>query len=208
MKIVVYNNNEIKKILFISNNDVENTITDLKSKGIINSNDKYKLFENIADMSVKDIRAINKDGSVKSLEEQLKEKIITLKDNEIIDNGVIRELNRNIEADYIVMIERGLEELDKNRKIAEYDGRKYITEKTIEEKYNEGLISKEDYNNYIISLRQGQYSQNLDGVRAELLDDVLNSLAEKGLLNESQLEALNNLQTTRTNIKKQYLKQS
>ena len=207
MKIVVYNNNEIKKILFISNNDVENTITDLKSKGIINSNDKYKLFENIADMSVKDIRAINKDGSVKSLEEQLKEKIITLKDNEIIDNGVIRELNRNIEADYIVMIERGLEELDKNRKIAEYDGRKYITEKTIEEKYNEGLISKEDYNNYIISLRQGQYSQNLDGVRAELLDDVLNSLAEKGLLNESQLEALNNLHTTRTDIKKQYPKQ-
>ena len=163
---------------------------------------------NSNDLSQTDIRAYNKDGSVKSLEKQVQEKIITLKDNEIIDNGVIRELNRNIEADYIVMIERGLEELDKNRKIAEYDGRKYITEKTIEEKYNEGLISKEDYNNYIISLRQGQYSQNLDGVRAELLDDVLNSLAEKGLLNESQLEALNNLQTTRTNIKKQYPKQS
>ena len=159
---------------------------------------------NSNDLSQTDIRAYNEDGSVKSLEEQLKEK-----DNEIIDNGIIRELNKNIEDDYIVMIERGLEELEDTQKIVtNEDGKKYITEKTIEEKYNEGLITKEEYNEYIIQQRQTQYTQNLDGARAELLDDVLNNLASQGLLNKSQLEALNNLQTVRADIKEQYPKQS
>ena len=125
---------------------------------------------NSKDLSQTDIRAYNKDGSVKSLEEQVQEKIITLKDNEIIDNGIIRELNKNYEDDYIVMIERGLEKLDDNKKIVEDNGKKYVREKSIEEKYNEGLITKEEYNAYIVNQRQNQYSQNLDGARAELLD--------------------------------------
>ena len=163
---------------------------------------------NSNDLSQTDIRAYNEDGSVKSLEQQLKEKIIALKDNEIIDNGIIRELNKNYEDDYILMIERGLEKLDKNKKIVEENGKKHIIEKSIEEKYNEGLITKEEYNKYIISQRQSQYTQNLDGARAELLDSVLNNLASQGLLNETQMEALKNIQTTRANIKEQYPKQS
>ena len=144
---------------------------------------------------------------VKSLEEQIKEKIITLKDNEIIDDGIIRELNKNYEDDLIVLIERGLEKLEDNRKIVtnEY-GKKYIIEKSIEEKYEDSLITKEEYNEYIVSQRQSQYSQNLDSTRAELLDDVLNSLAEQGLLSKSQISILNSLQDTRTNIKAQYKK--
>ena len=163
---------------------------------------------NSNDLSQTDIRAYNDDGSVKTLEEQLKEKIITLKDNEIIDKGIIRELNKNYEDDYIVMIERGLEKLEDTKKIVtNEDCKKYITEKTTEEKYNEGLITKEEYNKYIISQRQSQYTQNLDGARAELLDSVLNNLASQGLLNETQMEALKNIQTTRANIKEQYPKQ-
>ncbi|WP_157149869.1 phage tail protein, partial [Brachyspira pilosicoli] len=133
---------------------------------------------------------------------------IALKDNEIIDNGIIRELNKNYEDDYIVMIERGLEKLDDNKKIVEDNGKKYVREKSIEEKYNEGLITKEEYNAYIVSQRQSEYTQNLDGARAELLDSVLNTLANQGLLNETQMEALKNIQTTRANIKEQYPKQS
>ena len=163
---------------------------------------------NSKDVSQTDIRAYNKDGSVKSLEQQVKEKIIVLKDNEIIDNGIIRELNKNYEEDYIVMIERKLEKLDKNKKIVEENGKKYITEKSIEEKYKENLITKEEYNNHIVSQRQSEYSQNIDGARAELLDDVLNSLASQGLLNETQIGALKSIQTTRANIKEQYPKQS
>ena len=157
---------------------------------------------NSNDLSQTDIRAYNEDGSVKSLEQQLKEKIIALKDNEIIDNGIIRELNKNYEDDYILMIERGLEKLDKNKKIVEENGKKHIIEKSIEEKYKEGLITKEEYNKYIISQRQSQYTQNLDGARAELLDSVLNNLASQGLLNETQMEALKNIQTTRANIQR------
>ena len=161
---------------------------------------------NSNDLSQTDIRAYNKDGSVKSLEQQLKEKIVTLKDNEIIDNGIIRELNKNYEDDYIVMIERGLENLDDNKKIIEYNGKKYITEKSIEEKYNEGLITKEEYNVYIVIQRKAQYTQNIDCVIAELIDDVLNSLASQGLLNESQIEVLKTIQDNRANIKAQYKK--
>ncbi|MEI0561072.1 phage tail protein [Brachyspira pilosicoli] len=161
---------------------------------------------NSNDLSQTDIRAYNDDGSVKTLEEQLKEKIIALKDNEIIDNGIIRELNKNYEDDYIVMIERGLENLDKSKKISEKNGKKYIIEKTIEEKYKENLITKEEYNSCIINQRQSEYSQNLDGVRAELLDSVLNSLASQGLLNENQIEVLKTIEDNRAKIKTQYKK--
>ena len=161
---------------------------------------------NSKDLSQTDIRAYNKDGSVKSLEEQVQEKIITLKDNEIIDNGIIRELNKNYEDDYIVMIERGLENLDKGKKISEKNSKKYIIEKTIEEKYKENLITKEEYNSCIINKRQSEYSQNLDGVRAELLDSVLNNCASKGLLNENQIEVLKTIEDNRAKIKTQYKK--
>ncbi len=161
---------------------------------------------NSNDLSQTDIRAYNDDGSVKTLEEQLKEKIIALKDNEIIDNGIIRELNKNYEDDYIVMIERGLDNLDKSKKISEKNGKKYIIEKTIEEKYKENLITKEEYNSCIINQRQSEYSQNLDGVRAELLDSVLNSLASQGLLNENQIEVLKTIEDNRAKIKTQYKK--
>ncbi|MBW5397411.1 phage tail protein [Brachyspira pilosicoli] len=198
-------------MLFIIYNKNNNKITNIKEAinkdDIILSKDEA-IFENknIKDFSQTDIRAYNKDGSVKSLDEQLKEKIITLKDNEIIDEGIIRELNKNYEDDYIVMIERGLEELDKNKKIVEENGKKYITEKSVEEKYNNGLIIAEEYNEYIIQQRQSQYSQNLDNTRAELLDDVLNGFASQGLLNESQISILNSLLDTRSNIKAQYKK--
>lgn len=161
---------------------------------------------NSSDLSQTDIRAYNDDGSVKTLEEQLKEKIIALKDNEIIDNGIIRELNKNYEDDYIIMIERGLENLDKSKKISEKNGKKYIIEKTIEEKYKENLITKEEYNSCIINQRQSEYSQNLDVVRAELLDSVLNSLASQGLLNENQIEVLKTIEDNRAKIKTQYKK--
>lgn len=161
---------------------------------------------NSSDLSQTDIRAYNDDGSVKTLEEQLKEKIIALKDNEIIDNGIIRELNKNYEDDYIIMIERGLENLDKSKKISEKNGKKYIIEKTIEEKYKENLITKEEYNSCIINQRQSEYSQNLDGVRAELLDSVLNNCASKGLLNENQIEVLKTIEDNRAKIKTQYKK--
>ena len=199
MLFIIYNKNDYKII------SIKEAI---KKDDIILSKDEA-IFENknIKDFSQTDIRAYNDDGSVKSLEQQVEEKIIVLKDNEIIDNGIIRELNKNYEDDYIVMIEKGLEELDKTKKIVEENGKKYITEKTTEEKYNEGLITAEEYNEYIIQQRQGQYTQNLDGARAELLDSVLNNLASQGLLNETQMEALESIQTTRANIKEQYPKQ-
>ncbi|WP_041755259.1 hypothetical protein [Brachyspira pilosicoli] len=199
MMFIIYDKNTYK---------INSVIAALKKEDInIEENELILDNENIKDFSQKDIRAYNKDGSVKSLEEQLKEKIITLKDNEIIDNGIIRELNKNHEDDYIIMIERGIEELDKSKKIiTNEDGKKYITEKSFEEKYKDGLINNEEYNSYIISQRSGAYSQNIDGVRAELLDNVLDSLKEKGLLNENQISKLDSIKNTRADIKNKYKK--
>ncbi|MDO6995144.1 phage tail protein [Brachyspira innocens] len=164
---------------------------------------------NSNDLSQNDIRAYNDDGSVKSLEEQVKENIITLKDNEIVDDDVIRELNKNNEDDLIVLIERGLEQLDDRQKIVTNEcGRKYITSKSYEELFNDNLITAEEYNNYIISQRQGQYQSNLDGARAELVDSVLNSLASQGLLTEEQKTQLESLQTKRQEIKEEYPKEN
>ena len=159
------------------------------------------------DISQSDIRAYNKDGSVKSLEQQLKEKIITLKDNEIIDNGVIRELNKNYEDDYIIMLERGLEKLDDKLKIdIDGNGSKYITPKNYKELFKENLITAEEYNKYIIQIRQEEYINNLDGERAELLDSVLNNLANQNLLTEEQKLQLESLINKRQVIKEEYPK--
>ena len=193
MELIIYNKetNKITRVLnVLSIDDV-----------ILKDNEAILDNKNIKDFSQTDIRAYNKDGSVKSLEEQVQEKIITLKDNEIIDNGIIRELNKNYEDDYIVMIERGLEKLDDNKKIVEGNGKKYIIEKSMEEKLKEGLITKEEYNKYIISQRQSQYNQNLDGKRAELLEDVLHKLASQGLLTDEQKANLNELDNKRKEIK-------
>lgn len=200
MEIIIYNK-DTNKITSILN---ALSIDDVRLK----DNEAIFLNKNIKDFSQTDIRAYNKDGSIKSLEQQVKEKIITLEKNQIIKDNQIYILNKNIEDDYILMIERGLEKLDKNKKIVEENGKKHIIEKSIEEKYKEGLITKEEYNAYIVSQRQGQYVTNIDGARAELLDSVLNNLASQGLLNETQMEALKNIQTTRANIKEQYPKQS
>lgn len=200
MYIVIYQKNTIKNIIS-SSNDAENTIETLKSKNIIQKDDEYKIFDNIKNMGVKDIRAIREDGSVMSLEEQIKNKIVILEKDEEIRNGQIYKLDKNIEEDLIKLIELGIEKLDKNKKIAEGNGKKYITEKSMEEKLKEGLITQEEYNNYIIQLRQSQYYQNLDGKRAELLDDVLHKLASQGLLTDEQKSNLNELENIRKEIK-------
>ncbi|PTY39246.1 phage tail protein [Brachyspira hampsonii] len=208
MKIVVYNNNKIKKIISVKEN-AENTINLLKKQGLINTDDNYKIFDNIKDMSVKDIRAIGDDGTVMSLEEQIKNKILVLEKDEEIRNGVKYKLNKNYEEDFIKLVELRLEKIDDRQKIVtNEDGSKYITSKTYEELFKENLITAEEYNNYIIQQRQGQYQSNLDGVRAELVDSVLNNLASQGLLTEEQKSQLESLHTKREEIKTEYPKQS
>ena len=208
MKIVIYNNNIIKNIIS-SNDNIETVINKLKQQNFIRDNDKYKVFENIKDMSVKDIRAIKEDGSVMSLEEQIKNKILVLEKDEEIRNNIIHKLDKNDEEDLIKLIELGIEKLDERQKIViTEDGKKYITQKTYEELFRENLITSEEYNNYIIQIRQGQYQTNLDGVRAELLESVLNNLASQNLLTEEQKQELESLNIKRQEIKEKYPKEN
>lgn len=123
---------------------------------------------------------------------------IVLSNKEAIENGLIKL------KDNEVLINDNIIKLEQTQKVVDNE----VVEKTNLEKYNEGLITKEEYNAYIVNQRQSEYTQNLDRARAELLDSVLNNLASQGLLNETQMEALKNIQTTRANIKEQYPKQS
>ena len=208
MKIVIYNNNKIKDIIS-TNEDIETLINKLKEQNYINIDDEYKVFEDISDMSVTDIRAINSNGSVMSIEEQIKNKIVVLEKYEEIRNAQIYKLDKNYEEDFIKLVELGLETLDEKLKIVTNEnGSKYITQKTYEELFKENLITAEEYNNYIIQIRQGQYISNLDGTRAELLESVLSNLASQNFLTEEQKSQLESLKVKRQEIKIQYPKQN
>ena len=201
MQIIVYNKNKNKIINIL---DVLNT-NDIK----LNENEAIFDNKNIKDFSQTDIRVYNNDGSVKSLEQQVKENIIALEKNQIIKEKQVYTLNKNIEEDYIIMVEKGLEKLDDRQKIViSEEGNKYITQKSYEELFKDNLITAEEYNDYIISQRQGQYMSNLDGERAELVDSVLNSLASQGLLTEEQKTQLESLQSKRQEIKEEWQKKN
>lgn len=208
MNIVIFNNNKVKEIISTDEN-IEIALKKLKNQGFIDDNDEYKVFDNVQNMGVKDIRAIKNDGSVMSIEEQIENKILVLEKDEKIRNGQIYKLDKNIQEDLIKLIELGIEELESTQKIEiSEDGTKYITSKTYEELFKENLITAEEYNNYIINIRQGQYQSNLDGERAELLESVLSSLASQNFLTEEQKSQLESLKVKRQEIKTQYPKQN
>ncbi|AEM20742.1 Hvp 28 VSH-1 tail protein [Brachyspira intermedia PWS/A] len=201
MNIVIFNNNKIKEIISTDEN-TEIAIKKLKNQGFIGDNDEYKVFDNVQNMGVKDIRAIKNDGSVMSIEEQIENKILVLEKDEEIRNGQIYKLDKNIQEDLIKLIELGIEKLEPTQKIEiSEDGTKYIIEKSMEEKLRENLITQEEYDNYIIQIRQMQYQTNLDGARAELLDSVLSNLSNQGLLTEEQKTQLDMLNNKRIEIK-------
>ena len=201
MNIVIFNNNKVKEIISTDEN-IEIALKKLKNQGFIDDNDEYKIFDNVQNMGVKDIRAIKNDGSVMSIEEQIENKILVLEKDEEIRNGQIYKLDKNIQEDLIKLIELGIEELESTQKIEiSEDGTKYITEKSMEEKLRENLITQEEYDNYIIQIRQMQYQTNLDGARAELLDSVLSNLSNQGLLTEEQKTQLDMLNNKRIEIK-------
>ncbi|MEI0606876.1 phage tail protein [Brachyspira pulli] len=201
MNIVIFNNNKIKEIISTDEN-IEIVVKKLKNQGFISDNDEYKVFDNVQNMGVKDIRAIKNDGSVMSIEEQIENKILVLEKDEEIRNKQIYKLDKNIQEDLIKLIELGIEELESTQKIEiSEDGTKYITEKSMEEKLRENLITQEEYDNYIIQIRQMQYQTNLDGARAELLDSVLSNLSNQGLLTEEQKTQLDMLNNKRIEIK-------
>lgn len=160
------------------------------------------------DISQTDIRAYNEDGSVKSLGEQIKEKIIILKNNEVVKDGVIVELNSSYEDDYIRLVQRNILNLDSNYKI-EYDrdSKKYhILEKTIEEKFQDKVISLDDYNKYIIESRYNAYLLELDSKRSELLDSILKRLGDENILLDREKELLFEIFKIREDIKSKYKK--
>ena len=197
MFYIKYNKNSYK-ILGYYTNDIGVDVTQNEDIKKIDTND----------ISQTDIRAYNEDGSIKSLGEQIKEKIIILKNNEVVKDGVIVELNSSYEDDYIRLVQRNILNLDSNYKI-EYDrdSKKYhIIEKTIEEKFQDKVISLDDYNKYIIESRYNAYLLELDSKRSELLDSILKRLGDENILLDREKELLFEIFKIREDIKSKYKK--
>ena len=197
MFYIKYNKNSYK-ILGYYTNDIGVDVTQNEDIKKIDTND----------ISQTDIRAYNEDGSIKSLGEQIKEKIIILKNNEVVKDGVIVELNSSYEDDYIRLVQRNILNLDSNYKI-EYDrdSKKYhIIEKTIEEKFQDKVISLDDYNKYIIESSYNAYSLELDSIRSELLDSILKRLGDENILLDREKELLFEIFKIREDIKSKYKK--
>lgn len=173
----------------------------------INDNELIK-FIKTNNFSQTDIRAYNDDGSVKSLGQQIKEKILVLKDNEVIKDGVVVELNPSYEDDYIKLVQRKLEKLEDDKKIEyQVEYKKYsIVEKTIEEKLEDNIISVDEYNEYVNQLRQCMYISQLDSKRYKLLDSILKRFSDENILLDSEKELLSEILKIREDIKSQYKK--
>lgn len=200
--IFIYDKNtfKIKRVIDSSNNDIDlfenEVIKEIKTN----------------DLSQTDIRAYNEDGTVKSLDTQIKEKILVLKDNEVIKDGVVVELNPAYEDDYIELVKRNLIKLDNDKKI-EYqkDTKKdIIVDKTLDDKLTDNLITVKEYvnstNNEVIQQRQFEYSQKLDSKRAELIEMVLVRLSKAGSLIDTEKTILEDILKERQAIKDKHFK--
>lgn len=148
--------------------------------------------------STKDLRYYNDDFTLKTLEQLIKiglEK--KLEDNEKIEN------NRRVKLTDIELYQKFPERLDKNQILDKLEtGEVYIREKTLLEKYNDNIITKEEYNNAIDDIRQGIYAQRFDGKQIEAVRKFALGLITKAEYDSILLE----IQEGMEDIKRQYPK--
>lgn len=83
------------------------------------------------------------------------------------------------------------------------DGVTYI-EKTQEEKLKEGLITVEEYNKYIIQMREEEYKNKTDSQVLELMRNFLNKNKES--LSEEDKLMLETINSNIADIKTNYIK--
>ena len=103
-----------------------------------------------------DINYIHEDGSLLSLKELIEKGYVILKENEIYDEEK-NEVREKTEIEKF-------RENPTDEKIIETDeqGNEYIREKTILEKYNDELVTKDEYNKYQTEQRANKYQNTTD----------------------------------------------
>lgn len=176
----------MKYILIDENNTIvemyeTDDIEKIKKQSVYKSNYKIEVQKNYHFKGLNLNRVVN--DIVLSNKEAIKKDLIKLKENEVL-------INDNIVT------------LEKTQKIVNNE----IVEKTAEEKLNEGLITKEEYNTIMNAEREKEYNDKTDKQVIELMRNFLNK--NKDSLSDEDKAILDSINTEIDTIKQEYPKQS
>ena len=126
-------------------------------------------------------RVVN--DAVLSNKEAIERGLIKLKENEVLINDVIQTI-------------------EKTQKIINNE----IAEKTAEEKLNDGLITKEEYNSIQNEKRQASYKNETDNLLLDFMSTYFEN--HRNEMSESELEIWKSIETKKQAIKEEYPKQN
>ena len=121
---------------------------------------------------------------------------VVLSNKEAIERGLIK-LKENE-----VLINDNVVTLEKSQKVVGDE----IVEKTAEEKLNDGLITKEEYNNIQNEKRQILYKNETDNMMLDFMSTYFEN--HKKEMSESELEIWKTIETKKQAIKEEYPKQN
>ncbi len=188
-----------KKIVEHDNNGVITSIWDFTAINKVYLDRlslKYKIFESFNGCDGDNINFFDDKGFLLPSSTLVSKALIKLKDDEKIEDGLIVKKN---EVDLYRDNPFSEKNIDK-KIIIDDDGVEAISEKTMLEKYNENIISKESYNNYIDDMRSGEYSS--------IVDKKTNELNRKKLLNPAYDDSilLKEIKDATLKIKEKYAK--
>lgn len=157
----------------------ENTLTEIMSSSIDEVKNIYKGVEVIErpehfQTTTNDLRFYNKDLSIKSLEQLIKDKLESeLKDDEYIKNNIRMKLD---DVGFYKK-NKGKKEYAERFKFTVLDkdagGNEYLREMSMKEKLDSKFISTEEYNAYIIEQRRYAYKNTTDDLVIERMLDYL-----------------------------------
>ena len=166
----------MRKIIAVFNdNKMITRLVDIDLVDTLNTKN-YKIFANSLHLQRGENIGCYDDIGSRYSNSILQEKgLLVLAENEVLDGENIREktdiekYNDNPSSDENIVKVIGTDE----------NGNEYLREKTMFEKYEAALVSKDDYNKWADEARQDEYSNTTDKMNARLQNDTDLSQAEK-----------------------------
>lgn len=194
-------NDRFKVIAQYSNERIIERVIDFTNyeadKSIFNLDDRMtKIFPNGVNISVGDnIEAFDDLGNRHDDSILYEMGLLELKENEVLDNGEIREKTE-------VELFRENKDINENREKTidtSKDGTEYIRQKTMLEKCKDKLITREKYNAWVAEQRQSEYASVTDKMNFRLLFD-------SGLSETEKIELRKEIEDNKLKIKEKHKK--
>ena len=176
-----------KEYVLIDENNIIVDMIKIDDKEKIKEKSIYKSNYRIEDKKDYMFKGLNLNRVVNDVvisnKEAIEKGLITLKENEVLIDDLIHVLG-------------------KTQKVVNNE----IVEKTAEEKLNDGLITKEEYNNIQNENRQSSYKNETDNMMLDFMSSYFEN--HKKEMSESELEIWKTIETKKQAIKEKYPKQN